>query len=361
MKKYLLLTAVSLIIAYSSIAQSIHFFKSTHDFGSFNESEGIKEYKFTYTNKGKAPLIVQNVKASCGCTTPEWTKAPILPGKSGYVKVSFDPKNRPGNFNKSITITANGNPSTTILHIKGTVTERAKTLDDKYSSKMGNLMLKTKHLAMTKIYNTSKKTEQLEMFNPTNKPIKVAFDKVPSHILFSEKNLVIEPQSPKSINVTYDASKKGEWGFVTDRVFLIVDGKRDSKNKLSISAEIVEDFSKLSQQEKLNAPKIDFTSTLFNFGDLTEGESKAYTFEIKNNGKSNLLIRDIKTSCGCTVTDLNSNTIKPGQTTDLNVTFNSKGKSGRQMKTITVISNDPLKSSAILRIKGNINKKNKEN
>lgn len=94
--------------------------KGTYDFGEIIEGEKY-DYIFKFKNVGTEPLILQNVKASCGCTTPEWSKEPIMSGKSGEIKVIYDTKNRMGAFNKAITITSNAIEPTKRLYIKGTV------------------------------------------------------------------------------------------------------------------------------------------------------------------------------------------------------------------------------------------------
>ena len=82
------------------------FTEETHNFGNLKEGAEAS-YDFMFTNTGKEPLIIQDCKASCGCTTPVWTKAPVLPGQSGKINVKYDTKGRPGSFNKSIFIASN--------------------------------------------------------------------------------------------------------------------------------------------------------------------------------------------------------------------------------------------------------------
>ena len=78
--------------------------KNVHDYGKIPEDGGLANHTFVITNTGKTPLVINRVVASCGCTTPDWTKAPIAPGKTGDVKVAFDPKGRPGAFKKIISV-----------------------------------------------------------------------------------------------------------------------------------------------------------------------------------------------------------------------------------------------------------------
>lgn len=98
----------------------------THDFGELAEGP-VAEHIFEFTNSGKEPLIIQNASASCGCTTPEWPKEPILPGKKGKITVRYNTQGRPGPFTKSVFISSNAsqNNDRYELFIKGTVKPKA--------------------------------------------------------------------------------------------------------------------------------------------------------------------------------------------------------------------------------------------
>ena len=97
----------------------IKFEKYIHDYGTIKYgSDGNCEFKFT--NTGKEPLILGNCQGSCGCTVPNCPKEPILPGKTGVIKVHYDTK-RPGAINKSISVQSNAKSGTVTLQIKGTV------------------------------------------------------------------------------------------------------------------------------------------------------------------------------------------------------------------------------------------------
>ncbi len=98
----------------------ISFEETAYDFGTVKEGE-IVEHVFKFTNTGSAPVILTQVAASCGCTTPDYTKEPILPGKEGEIKVSFDSKGQVGNQQKIVTISSNAENNVTTVQIKGTV------------------------------------------------------------------------------------------------------------------------------------------------------------------------------------------------------------------------------------------------
>ncbi|RIW16206.1 DUF1573 domain-containing protein [Algoriphagus lacus] len=99
------------------------FTEMEYDFGNINEGQVI-EHVFNFTNNGQAPLVISNITASCGCTSPEWTKTPVNPGESGFVKVVFNSTAKSGAQAPTVTIQANTNPTVTRLRMKGSVTPK---------------------------------------------------------------------------------------------------------------------------------------------------------------------------------------------------------------------------------------------
>ena len=101
-------------------APKMEFKESEYDFKEVDEGPQAK-HEFVFKNTGKEPLILTNVKASCGCTTPSWPKEPILPGQEGKILVTYNTQGRPGSFTKSITITSNAGDEAKVIYIKGKV------------------------------------------------------------------------------------------------------------------------------------------------------------------------------------------------------------------------------------------------
>ena len=95
--------------------------KTIHEFGTISENGGNVSATFIITNNTKAPIVITKVTASCGCTSPDWTKEPIRPGSTGKVVATFNPKNRKGTFDKSVNITTTGYPERLSVRIKGVV------------------------------------------------------------------------------------------------------------------------------------------------------------------------------------------------------------------------------------------------
>lgn len=364
MKKcFVIVTAMLISFAISAQTQKaeISWMKTVHSFGVFKEEAGVQTAIFEFTNLGEEPLYLSNVKASCGCTATEYTKEPVKKGERGFVKASYNPQNRPGKFTKSITVTTNCEKPTTILTISGEVTPREKGVEDYYPKDFSGLRLKSSHLALNKVYNNQVAHDTLAIVNTTDKPMKVTFSNVPKHIkIWTEPEIIPAKKEGDKIGtkayikIDYDAKQKNDWGFLQDRVNVVINDSTSSKNRLTISATIEENFSHLTEEELANAPKIVFSETDFNFGKLKQGEKVTHEYKFKNEGKSDLIIRKWKATCGCTVPAPEKTVIKPGEESFIKATFNSSGKKGHQSKPITITTNDPNNSTIVVKIIGEV-------
>ncbi|WP_439184444.1 DUF1573 domain-containing protein [Carboxylicivirga taeanensis] len=350
-----LLVSTCLLVSKAQHAKpNLVFEEVIHNFGEVKEDGGTKTYEFKFKNTGGQPLVVHNVKASCGCTTPQWTRQPIPPGGSGYVKAIFDPRNRPGNFNKTITVLSNASNATVVLRINGKVLPREMTTEDIYPRNMEVIRLETSHLAFTKMTPEQVKEEKIKIISTSDKPVKLGFLNVPAHIKISCEPEVLQPGQTGLIKASYDAKVKNDWGFVTDNIFIIFNDVRNYSNRLTVSASIEEDFSAWDANMMKNAPVATFTEKSWNFGQIKQGDVVKHQFVVKNSGKKELIIRKVKASCGCTAIKPAKTILAPGESTSIAAEFNSRGKNGRQTKTVRIVTNDPKNTTVTLMITGNV-------
>ena len=98
----------------------ITFEKNVHDFGKVMQGERLN-YTFKFTNTGKSNLIIETTTASCGCTTTIPPKAPIRPGETGEIKVTFDSKSKEGKISNAVAVIANTNPAYTMITVEAEV------------------------------------------------------------------------------------------------------------------------------------------------------------------------------------------------------------------------------------------------
>jgi len=138
------IAAILFIANFNAVAQNpsqeaktakIEFVKTVHDYGTIIQG-GNGECEFEFKNAGKEPLVLSNVRSSCGCTVPSWTKEPIMPGKTGSITVKYN-TDRLGAISKTVTVQSNAEDVT--LRIQGNVkAKQEESLPEKQQSPMHN-------------------------------------------------------------------------------------------------------------------------------------------------------------------------------------------------------------------------------
>ena len=355
--------ALALIIGTMGMAQDggaqMKFGKVKHDFGKFKEETGPQTANFEFTNTGSSDILVTRVAASCGCTTPEWTKHPVKPGEKGFVKVTYDPRNRPNKFKKTAAVytnaSANGRPQVTVLTIEGDVIPRVLTIEEIYRVDYGKqLRFKSNHMPFTNIVKGKKKISVMEIINVSKEDAKLVFERVPEHITIVAKPEVLKAGEKGIVQATYDSKTRREWGYVNDLIKVSVNDSIIKNKYLVISANLVEDFSVLSKEELASAPVIEFEATKFDFGKIKQREKTTVRYKFKYTGKSDLIIRHIRTTCGCTTVTKSNSVIKAGEESTLEAVFDAGIRKGKQHKMITLITNDPKTSQVNLILTGEV-------
>ncbi len=356
MKKVCLIIS-TLTITFSMMAQPVMKLSQTeHNFGKFKEEAGRQTHEFLVTNSGTSPLVIQNIVASCGCTTPEWTKQPIPPGGKGVITAIYDPQNRPGAFNKTLSVYTNSKPEVVVLSIKGEVIPREKTMEELYIFPVGSIRFESNHLAFTNVKKTDKKIRVMQVINPSKEAVKIEFESLPAHLSLKANPETLKPGQKGIIEGTYDATKNDSWGNVSDMVKVKLNGVTQQNVFYYISANLVEDFSSLSKADLENAPVFKLASTTVDIGKMPGSTEKEVEFKFTNAGNRDLVIRHVRSTCGCTAVQQGTQGmgIKPGQSSSIKAKFNSGSYKGRVTKAIYVYTNDPKNSEVVLMLNADV-------
>ena len=348
MKKIFSTLCLSLV-AVAMMAQTpvITFDKTEHDFGKVDEAGKIST-EFTFRNEGMAPLILSNVKASCGCTTPIWPKEPIEPGQVGTITVQYNTNGRPGRFQKTITITSNASEPTTRVYIKGEVIPKTAKPVNKFPVVVGALGMKSTTLDLGTIKKGETKQGELEYTNPTDAEhqAELATSSVNASYFFTQVTLptVKKSEIGKFLFELNTANNK-LYGPVEMYAYVVVDGKKQLEDayKLTIKANIVEDFSNLSAEQKQQAPIIE-TANEVNVGKLAAGKNHKVILTLKNSGVNPLEIRRVYAK-DANITAKTPKAIKSGKKGTISLDINAKElKTGQYTSEVTIITNDYLHS-----------------
>lgn len=357
--KKMFLASLFLLTSLSFFAQSapsIVFSNQLHDFGTIAEENGSVSCEFVFTNNGDAPLVVNRVTASCGCTTPDWTKEPIAPGKTGFIKATYAAKGRPGQFSKSITVFSNAKEGNVILNIKGVVTPKVASMEEQYPFSISDLRLKSFLLSMYDVSTKGQKTDKIEMYNSGKSPLLVRFDHLPAHLSVVANPSTLQPGAKGEIVVTYKGGVVKDWGNRSDDVFVLLNNETRiaSDRKLVVSANLVEDFSTLTPAQREAAGHLDVSSSVVDFGFVKSGQQKEQSITLKNTGKSTLQIRKVNAEGIFLKAKVDRMSIAAGKTASLKVTLLPSKIRGGINERINIFSNDPQRSTLVIRVVSSI-------
>ena len=360
--KKLFFCFVMFISALSLFAQpAIQFESTTHDFGTIKEEGGKVTGKFIFMNTGDQDLLLTGVKPGCGCTAADYTKTPVAPGQKGYIDATYNPYNRPGNFNKNIRVTTNEpkfseDPNTQpyLIYIKGNVEKRAPTKYENagYKNGTGDIRIKDNNVKV-ELLNSESKTFTIQVMNFSEKPSVFEPINMPDFITI-EKKITINPGEEIDINFKYDAKLKGEIGNYREIVNIQTDDATEPKLVLFVEAVIKEDFSNFTPKQLQDAPKASINPAVLDFGKVDKNTNPTLEVKVNNAGKSPLIIRQLK-SPSTVFTVVSDKMEIPGNGfATLTVTLVSKNRRGTQNSVIEIFTNDPVNSTFFLNCKGEI-------
>lgn len=339
MKTKILLGLLSLLITTTIFAQkpAIKFVETTHDFGTISEEDDKVTHVFEFTNTGTSDLVLTNVQASCGCTTPQWVREPVPPKQKGTITVTYRAAGRPGPFTKSITVS--GNADKEVLFIKGVVTPRGQRVENAYPILRGDIRLNSETLDFEDISAGKSNTVKLPIANISKKDILVTFVNLPNYI--TSKPVKLKAEEKSNITLTFDASKTNKWGKIEGNIVFItgdINNKNAPKQSIKYTSKIFEQFT----QEQISNPPIIKMANEIVAGEVLAGQKKTVLANFENIGKVPLFIRAIEGADENISINFSAKAVKPGKKGKLKITLNAtKLEANDYAKTITIMSNDP--------------------
>ncbi|MGK7392332.1 MAG: DUF1573 domain-containing protein [Candidatus Cyclobacteriaceae bacterium M2_1C_046] len=346
-----------LFIASAQQADILKFEEQIYDFGIVKEADGPVLHEFVFTNTGAEPIKITNVKTSCGCTTPGWTKEAVAPGEQGFVQAQYDTYNRPGSFNKSLTVFTDDGKQVA-LFIRGNVSPRPKSIEEELPYTDGNLRTKYRSFNMGKVLTTDDPTlKDFDIYNAGEQPLIIKSIIHPEHVQVNLADTINAGESA-TLTISYAAKKKGDLGFFTENMTLVTNEPIDSIKSYTLFTNIEEYFAPMSKEEFEKSARLSFGEQIYDFDRAKEGEKVKNEFQLTNNGQSVLNIRKVDSNCTCLKAELSKNNLAPGESAIIKTEFDSSGRKGNQQKAITVYSNDPSAPVQRLTVKGYVEANN---
>lgn len=210
-----------------SVEKGLFVDKKVHDFGKILEKNGKVSHTFIFTNTTKLPIIINGTHSGCGCTSSEYAKEPIKPGKTGEVTVTYNPAHRPGFFSKEIVVYFNNGKEFTRIWIKGSVTPFLHPVEEDHPYNFGRgLYCSLKVLPFGTVAKGESKTIKMFYANDTDKEMALTFIVEGNHsnITFANPGK-LAPKERGSLDFKYTSSSK-QTGSQIFNVYPYVNGKK---------------------------------------------------------------------------------------------------------------------------------------
>jgi len=207
---------------------------------------------------------------------------------------------------------------------------------------------------MDKVKTNSAKTTSTKIYNEGTETIKLLGFENPPYVKFTPSKMEIQPGETIELLATLDGKTINDYGFIFTEAKMSTTDPDLKQVGIFISANVEEFFPDTSKKFMNKAPRAAIVSTVHDFGTIKDNEHVSTIFEIKNTGKTNLIIHKAKADCGCTVPKLEKTILKPGESGNVSVIYNPTNKTGLQSKNVQVMMNDPRQPMINLTIKANV-------
>jgi hypothetical protein len=355
MKKYFFGLIILYIFNFTSFAQDTQLlFKGKNQYlGQIEDNAFPVNLSFYYINKSKTNIKIISVKCSDELKGYDWNKnQSIAPGKSGKISFSYN-GNRLGAFNQKIFIKTNEpGIKETELVFGGEVIPRKKTSADIYSNNNGEISFASNIINFGDIKSTQKKTDSLFFINNSNKTIMIEdYELNPAFAKIIIVTNDILPKAKGKIIVVYNATLRNAFGKTTDTIYFKTNEENNSLKAIFLQSDIYEDFSKIKPEKLKLAPKAYLINTNYDFKFVKKGEAVKTVFNIKNKGKTQLLIRKVDKTCEC-ITVNYPEKIRFDRDSPIGISMDTHGLKGNIHETVTIITNDPENPRIVLHLMG---------
>lgn len=243
---FICLLSILAVVLSGQVTQAqgtMKFETENHNFGELAEGVMVS-YEFEFVNTGNKPVKISKVSASCGCTTPYWSKEEIGPGQTGKIKATYNTAGRPGAFTKSITVASNATNKLIVLYISGKVNGKRKTYKDLHKPGQGSPKLymrsSIKHFGMTENRLTLRQT--FEIRNTGNAPLKIGQMVSGCKCTVGQVDKQVVPVGNRAMLTLLFTPNKAEP--IQESFYIYTNDPKKPRTIITLSADVFENFSR---------------------------------------------------------------------------------------------------------------------
>lgn len=330
-------------------AQVITLPSKTINCGQVQYKHPVKA-EFKMQNTGKQPLLIKNIRTSCGCTTVTYPTDAIAPGDSFTVSAVYDAKQM-GHFQKEIGIYSNADTQPLMLTIKGVVVEEVSNFEGEFPYSIGDVLADKADLFFDNVNRGEQPIEKIHILNNGNVAITPQLMHLPPYLKGEVKPTRVAPGRSATIMLQVDSHKLNDLGLTHTSIYLgSFQGDKVSTDKeIDVNIVLLPNFEKLTETQIANAPKLQLSKGSLNFSKNSQKSKEKDEIVITNIGKSKLSIRSLQIIGSGLDISLNKQNIAPGETAKLKVSaIKSMIEKARTAPKVLMITNDPSQPKVIV-------------
>ena len=354
--RFFTVLAALFCLSIGKLSAQLSFDTLSHDFGTIAEDGGSVEYLFRCRNISASPIVILAARSSCGCTKVEFSRKPIPPDSTATLRVIFNPMNYPGAFARKVVIATSEGTLKEQLLIKGVVTPRHRTIEERYPIVMGEgLRIATNAHIFGYIEHGRAKQSTFEVVNTTDNKVELRIDNPHPELSFYYPT-TLAPHEEATINfecaLGEDCNKYGTLSYTINMYI----GSKPTRHPLIIGAMAID--LRPAQRDNGEAA-IALSKKFINFGTINiEDSPRSESLLVSNSGNEPLIIRHIESNNGYFVVSIvGDNRIAAGENREIKVSINpSKLPFGGVVDKVRIVSNAPSQPVVTLRVSAIVEK-----
>ena len=357
MKKIATVILAAAAAIAANATDSVEWLETNHNFGAFDENMGRVSTVFHFVNTGSEPVSIVAARASCGCTAPQYDRAPIAPGDTGAITVTYDPAGRPGRFSKYVAVDLSYEASRQKLTIEGTVVGSSASVAQQYPAECTSMLRLARGAAMMgDVVKGQLKTLFLKAYNSSHDSISPSVSNLPKYVDVTVAPERVAPGEQCSFIFYFRSDRCPLYGLVSDTLYVSPDPLSSTICPLPLTALVNEDFTRLTPKQLAKSPLIHIADPSADFGTFSiAAATMTRTVEIASMGKSTLDIRRVYTVTPGVTATIDRTAIKPGKKASITISVQPDKLEGALLNArISVISNDPTHPVTNIRAVGTI-------
>ncbi len=349
-KKYIVTSLLALSI-WSAQAQEITTENKVIDCGQVVFKNPVTA-EYEVKNSGGQPLVISNVRTSCGCTTVDFPKNAIPPGEKFMVKVTYDAKQM-GHFNKQIGIYSNGSAKPMVLSIRGVVVKEVVGFAGQYHYRLGDLMVDVNNIEFDNVNRGDRPMQKIHIKNVGSATAQPVILHLPDYLQAEISPTRIAPGHSGTATLILDSHRLRSLGLTQTSVYLgsFLGDKVAPEKEISVSTVLLPGFENMTDAAKDYAPKMRLSAGSLELGNFNGKSRKKGKINITNEGHSTLKINSLQMFTAGLEVSLNKTEIAPGEKAKLKITAVAERlKTARSKPRILMITNDPENTKVVINI-----------